>query len=372
MPSVQCVACGVNGVFVVWSLLWAWAVFGCIKADNTSWLTAFLVIFYLWTMEVMKGIVFVVTSRCVASWYQGMTDNDGYPTYPGELDEASGSYINPVRNALNTACTTSFGSICFGALLVALFEAIDFVIESMRIVVQDYAFCRCCVGCIKCTTDLVASCLNDFNKHAYVFVAVDQTDFLDSSAKVKKLFDESYLKPLIADDLVGGILIFGEVVVGLVVGILVAIWAWSASDSTHGMYIGFLGLLIGFAMAVVAMAILEAGVASMYIMYALDPDKLFGADESWRFRMLYNSISERHSLLAQKHLGFGEDGLPEQYRRGVFTNVGVGDNDLSTPGTDGEDKVVVDAEETETPLSPPSRSAEDTPAPPQEGAVGGV
>merc|ERR1712230_103449 len=102
-------------------------------------------------MEVVKNIVFYTTARCFAAWYLSMrSGEDGsLILHSGEKD-ADGNDVNPVRNALCEALTTSFGSICLGSLFVALFEMIHFVLIQVKMLVQDIScmrFMMCCVDC---------------------------------------------------------------------------------------------------------------------------------------------------------------------------------------------------------------------------------
>ena len=151
-------------------------------------------------------------------------------------------------------------------------------------------------------------------KLAFVMVAIDNCSFRDGAEKTADLFKKNFILTLVNDDLVAGVLFFGMIIVGCVTGLIVGIWSWKEADGKHGMYVGFIGLLIGHGIAHICLAPIDSSVAALYVLYAEDPDKLYGEYEDWHFRKLYIGLSERHMELAK--MDAGVDDIPAKFQRG--------------------------------------------------------
>jgi hypothetical protein len=68
--------------------------------------------------------------------------------------------------------TTSFGSICFGSLLIAVIEMLKAMIESVRLDPDNGG----CTAFLLCIVDCLLSCLEGilkyFNKFSYIYVGM--------------------------------------------------------------------------------------------------------------------------------------------------------------------------------------------------------
>ena len=106
-PKLPLVAAGALVAQCLWILIWAVAFLGfraSPNADNPLAYFLMLVSFY-WGCLVVVNVVHVATAGAVATWW---FDGDNAP--------------NPVSGATKRALTTSFGSICFGSLVVAVLK----------------------------------------------------------------------------------------------------------------------------------------------------------------------------------------------------------------------------------------------------------
>jgi len=80
------------------------------------------------------------------------------------------------------------------------------------------------------------------------------------------------------------------------------------------MFVGFIGLLIGHGIAHICLAPIDSSVAALYVLYAEDPEKLYGEFDEFHFRKLYIGLSERHLELAK--MDAGVDDIPAKFQRG--------------------------------------------------------
>ena len=85
-------------------------------------------------------------------------------------EDASSFCSSAIRDSFLRATTTSFGSICFGSLLVAIIETLRAMVESARSDSDNGA------AFILCIVDCLLSCLKGiieyFNKFAYIYVGM--------------------------------------------------------------------------------------------------------------------------------------------------------------------------------------------------------
>ena len=77
-----------------------------------------------------------------------------------------------IKDSFVRATTTSFGSICFGSLLVAIIQTLRAMVESARADNDNGA----CGAFLLCIVDCLLRCLEDtleyFNKFAYIYVGM--------------------------------------------------------------------------------------------------------------------------------------------------------------------------------------------------------
>lgn len=175
----------------------------------------FLLISFYWGLQVFKNIAHVTVAGTVATfWYQA------------ESKGATGS-------SLKRATTTSFGSICFGSLLVAILQALRSLAESQR---EEGSFvgciCECILGCLQ-------SLMEYFNRWAFVYVGIYGYKFTQAGKAVFDLFHQRGFDAIINDDLIGNVLSFAA----LGVGTLRCLCIHMCSDDAVGMKTHVLTLL---------------------------------------------------------------------------------------------------------------------------------
>ncbi|CAG8761932.1 24744_t:CDS:2 [Cetraspora pellucida] len=126
----------------------------------------FLLFTYYWVSQVIQTFIHVTTSGVFASYYF----LEGTPQGVSSL---------PTLKSAKRAATTSFGSICFGSLLVAILQVIR---ELLRSLAQDTdnplgAFCAACAAAL---VGYIDALLEYFNFYAYTQVAIYGKSFCDA------------------------------------------------------------------------------------------------------------------------------------------------------------------------------------------------
>merc|ERR1711904_152492 len=112
-PAVFGVAAASLLFQLLWLVLWSttsYHTMGYFAGSSTGQLLGmYLVLVLFWGIQVLKNLVHVTIAGSFASWYF---------RYPHHQE------ANPTLTALIRACTTSFGSVCLGSLVVAIVATI--------------------------------------------------------------------------------------------------------------------------------------------------------------------------------------------------------------------------------------------------------
>jgi hypothetical protein len=164
-----------------------------IHASSASYAAFFFMLLsFYWGLQVFKNISHTAIAGTVATWW-----------YSAESAGATGS-------SLKRACTTSLGSICFGSLLVAIIQVLRSMAESAKQEGNGAAcLAECILGCLQ-------SLVEYFNRWAYVYVGIYGYKFTQAGKAVFDLFHQRGFDAIINDDLVGNVLGFGALAVGLI------------------------------------------------------------------------------------------------------------------------------------------------------------
>lgn len=129
---------------------------------------------------------------------------------------------NPTLGAFKRSMTTSFGSICFGSLIVAF---IQFLRRICSVAQQNAAedgnigmvilFCilRCLIGIIEWLVEF-------FNKYAYSYIALYGVKYVSAAKATWRMIKDRGWDALIQDCLVDPVLSSGSVFVGYLAALL--------------------------------------------------------------------------------------------------------------------------------------------------------
>lgn len=118
-----------------------------------------LALSFYWTVEVIKNTVHTAIAGVAATYYF---------QYPHAVPK------NPSWNSLKRACTYSFGSICFGSLIVAIIRTLRLILrnaeqEARRSNSPAAAIVLCLVQCI---VGCIESIIMYINKYAFAEIAI--------------------------------------------------------------------------------------------------------------------------------------------------------------------------------------------------------
>ncbi|GJJ77400.1 hypothetical protein EMPS_09759 [Entomortierella parvispora] len=301
-----------SGLFtqIVWSFLWIfslavnYSVFQRISncrieesdegkskmvCDNNS---LYMVMIYLnfvmfWNSEVIKNVVHVTISGVFGVYY----------FFEGS---AAGAPSSPTLSSAKRALTTSFGSICFGSLLIALLQTLRYILNSLRSDQDDglMAFIAMCASCI-------LSCLEGlfeiFNKFAFTQVAIYGKPFVQAASDTWALIKDRGVDAIVNDSLVGNVLGMGSFAIAIMSGLYGYLFIKVVQPSFYdpqdeALVVGavvVVEMILGAVMMSVPNNVIDSGVTTTFVALAEDPQALLDTKPD-----LFNAIMERYPDVA--------------------------------------------------------------------------
>jgi Plasma-membrane choline transporter len=188
--------------------------------------------------------------------------------------EASSFWSTALNDSVVRATTYSFGSICFGSLLVAIVQALR-ALEHQSRENDDMQILRCIIQCI---LSCIESIIEELNRWAYVYVGLYGFSYLEAGRNVIQLFQNKGWTAIIADDLVDNVLFMMTVAIGLASGLVGLVIGFI--DSNMFINLGFdsaaapaflVGFLAGFLFSSIIMSVVGSGVNTVIVCFAEDP-----------------------------------------------------------------------------------------------------
>ena len=226
-----------------------------------------LLLSYFFTHQVIQNVTHVTVAGTVGAWWFG---------------GSSGCCAAGMLGSFIRAMTTSFGSICFGSLLVAIVQALKALVNSARNGDNQILVCiaDCILGCIE-------SLLEYFNKWAFIYVGLYGYGYIEAGKNVMTLFRNRGWEAIIADDLVGNVFFILSMCVG---GLCAAIGYFIGSNPPDGWFenspsaalgvdsgiadagvCAFLGFLAGLVLSSILYSSIASAVNTVIVCFAEGP-----------------------------------------------------------------------------------------------------
>ena len=222
-----------------------------------------LLLSYFFTHQVIQNTTHVTVSGTVGSWWFAPED-------------ATSCCSSGMVGSLVRALTTSFGSICFGSLLVALLQALKALANAAR--GNDDCQIFACIA--ECILGCLQSILEYFNKWAFVYVGLYGYSYIEAGKNVFTLFKNRGWEAIIADDLVSNVFFFISLVVGLIcAGIGYAFnensldgsFANSPNPESINAACAFIGFIVGLVLSSILMSTIASAVNAVIVCFAEGP-----------------------------------------------------------------------------------------------------
>jgi len=263
----------------IWIVIWvfaAWAYFVSTTEPN-NFVVFLLLISLYWGVNVFRNVSHTTTCGVAATWYF-----------------SSGKLDNPSTGAFKRTMTTSFGSVCFGSLLVAILQA-------LRAMLRGAGGRN---GCAICLLRCIESIMRYFNKYAFVQVATYGCSFFTAAKNTWNLFMSRGIMALINDDLSGLALTCGAVLGAVVSGLVGYFVAIGFYETDLAVGLAFFAAILGYIVVVIILLVVASGVVAIFVLFAEDPAAL-SENRPDEFRKL-TEVSPAMQLLATTGNGGGD------------------------------------------------------------------
>jgi len=217
---------------------------------------ALLLLSLFWGCAVISNILHCTAAGAVADWWF----SDSSDLQPKAA----------VAGAFRRAISTSFGSVCFGSLLVALLSTLRSMLN--QIIKTKIPLV---VSFFSCLLELVERCIKYFNKYAFCYVAIYGTDFMTAGKEVSQLFLDRGWTAVINDELTSWALKSGCLVGTAFCAILgMLLGSFFALTKSECMLIVFFGAVVGYWSCLLLSTLVESAVATVFVCFAEDPQAL--------------------------------------------------------------------------------------------------
>ncbi|KAF0686140.1 Aste57867_22105 [Aphanomyces stellatus] len=212
----------------------------------------FMLVSFYWGITVIKNVLHTTVAGTVATWWVAGSNARGVTT-----------------GAFRRATTTSFGSVCFGSLIVAILQTLELIAkESLK--QGDWVACvaQCILSCLRGIMEYI-------NRWAFIYVGIYGYTFMEAGKHVFTLFHNRGLTAIVNDDLIGIALTFVSLASGVICGALGL--AYATLDPAHASFSGakvvfpILGLAFGIGVTLVPLSIVDSAVATVFVCFAEDP-----------------------------------------------------------------------------------------------------
>ena len=219
-------------------------------------------------------MVHVTVSGLVASFYFLAESN------PSDPSKFVIPFRNPTLKSAGRALTTSFGSICYGSLIIALIQTLRAILSSLKDqAMRDGNFCACfCLICLECIMSIIESIALYFNHYAFTQVAIYGKDYCTAGKDTWQLLKSRGVDAVINDSLIGFVLGFGGLLVASLTGIVSYIYLYHISTQSIEEPLKIFAIVISFLIGYIEFAIvaevIESASACTFVCLAEDPSTL--------------------------------------------------------------------------------------------------
>jgi len=265
-------------IFLIITLIYGLLAFGFL-----GMLLPLFSIYY--TIQVANNVVHVTVSGLFASYFFRSSKNPA-------TNEIEINVKNPTWKSFVRAMTTSFGSICYGSLIIALIEIAEAIVKKIK---NDLKRCCCCCCCFCCFFDHLLAILDRlvklFNKYAFTQVAIYGKPYSEAAKSTWELIKSNGVDAILNDLLISKVLSIGKLVVGLVAGGVTALLGYitGVHEAILLVYEGLLAFFIAYFIFSIVSKVIDSCVVTMFVCICEDSEAI-----KYSRPELYNKIKETY------------------------------------------------------------------------------
>lgn len=161
-------------------------------------LLLFQVFAFFWIAAFLSAVYQHVVAGSVAGWY-----------FSRDVVSAGKPRENAITSLFH-AVTTSFGSLAFGALVLAIVQFMNFLLELTKKSNSKNKFLVCLISCVQCILACIQGIVQYINKFAYIYVAMHGYSFCHAARECFDLISRNFFSAVIMDTITGFVLFVGK------------------------------------------------------------------------------------------------------------------------------------------------------------------
>ncbi|GAX27597.1 hypothetical protein FisN_13Hh314 [Fistulifera solaris] len=234
------------------------------------WMAVLWLLAVYWTQSVVQNVIRATTAGAVGAWWFRSPDE--------EVEEEGGCCCctgqQDVHDAWHRATTYSFGSICFGSLVVALVQVLERVVaEARRQRQRQHGHDSLWLCLLDCLIESLGRVLEYFNSWAFLYVGIYGYDYMSAGQHVMTLFQQRGFTFLLTHTLLFQVLRYIKGSIGLVSGAgLAVVGAVFVQNATHVVWAVFaFGFVAGWMLAGMILFVVESGVRTIMLCFVERP-----------------------------------------------------------------------------------------------------
>jgi len=278
----------------------------CQWSTRGRWIVVALLLSLFWTAQVLKNIFHTTIAGVVGTWWFDPADAQQQQQQPSSTtattietnDNDNNNIARPnqrtcfaccgftpaIYDSCWRSCTYSFGSICFGSLLVGIVQVIQLLVRCGRQQQHDRRHQQdglrgprggdlfCCL--LQCIVDNLEYLLRYFNRWAFVYVGLYGYDYWTAGKRVTALFQARGWSNIINDQLVGRALAMMSILIGLITGIMGTLIGFFFLGPLGAMPTFFVGMVLGGMSCDILFGVVTSAVNTIVVCFAESPEQL--------------------------------------------------------------------------------------------------
>ncbi|SMN18420.1 similar to Saccharomyces cerevisiae YOR161C PNS1 Protein of unknown function [Maudiozyma saulgeensis] len=238
---------------------------------STSKLIGILVALFFcgyYISEVIRNVIHVSVSGIFGSWYYRYKSDQGMPRWPA-------------MGALKRGLTTSFGSICFGSLIVALIDTLrqflNLLRQSLRSNPNNSRWAGIFLLLIRGMVSVLKWLAQYFNHYAYSFIALYGKTYLNAAKETWHMIRYKGIDALINDSLINTALGFYALFVSYIATLFAFLYlrftspGYNSIGAFNGSFLAF-SFVISLQICNIASEVIKSGVSTFFLALAYDPE----------------------------------------------------------------------------------------------------
>eukprot|EP00558_Chaetoceros_sp_UNC1202_P000109 CAMPEP_0197260854 /NCGR_PEP_ID=MMETSP1429-20130617/84247_1 /TAXON_ID=49237 /ORGANISM="Chaetoceros sp., Strain UNC1202" /LENGTH=400 /DNA_ID=CAMNT_0042725103 /DNA_START=10 /DNA_END=1212 /DNA_ORIENTATION=+ len=216
---------------------------------------------YYWTIQTMGNVMQVCIASYINCWWFRPNLN-------------SSERLKAIGESLNRVVIYSFGSVCFGSLFVGLTNILHKLGENIRPNREEAAM-QSLVVVQEWIVSWVDSVFSIFHKFAFSYVGMYGYDFLEAGKKANTLFQKRGWGEIVADDLLGNIMLLLSIVIGGMCGCLSVIIDHSqrapSTPKISSMVSFSIGFVVGLVLSNMLFSVITSSANAVVVCFAGSP-----------------------------------------------------------------------------------------------------